>query len=235
MSHFNSCFEFTSQGLPIFEKVFGGSAADEDIDLADISIASPVDRTTELAVKEYTTAKELAQAILDSLSSVSIQDFLGRTGLWCWLTFVFRDQLFSRDESGRWDTGEVHRWLASDPNDWRKGQRHLIRMPVQLLAEFGEDADHLLCGRPSVLPEIREQLTSQQDMFDRNFQRLARSLYFDSKNRRLKRGAGGKGPGSPRRLAHVRQQFDVTWDLASLDNSTLMEMLPSEFDKFKAQ
>ena len=107
-------------------------------------------------------------------------------------------------------------------------------MPAQLLAEFGADADHLLCGRPSVLPEIREQLTSQQDMFDRSFQRLARSLYFDTKNRKLKVGAGGKGPGSPRRLAQVRRQFDITWDLASLDDTTLMEMLPSEFERFKA-
>ena len=234
MSHFNSCFEFTSKGLPIFENVFEGVSSDQDIDLDDPSIVSPIEGTSELVVREYETARDLAQAVIDSLSAEGVRHSLHRIGLWCWLTFVFRHQLFSRDESGRWNSGEVHRWLASDPNDWRKGQRHLIRMPAQLLAEFGGDADHLLCGRPSVLPEIREQLTSQQDMFERSFQRLARSLYFDSKNCKLKIGAGGKGPGSPRRLAQVRRQFDITWDLASLDDTTLMKMLPSEFERFKA-
>ena len=234
MSNFNSCFEFTPKGLAIFERVFEGISPDEDVDLADLSIVSPIEGTAELVVREYATARELAQAVLDSLPAVEVRNLLHRTGLWCWLTFVFRHQMFSRDESGRWNTGEVHRWLASDPNDWRKGQRHLIRMPAQLLAEFGVDADHLLCSKPSVLPDIREQLTSQQDMFDRNFQKLARSLYFDSKNRKLRVGAGGKGPGSPRRLAQVRRQFDMTWDLASLDDTALMEMLPSEFGRFKA-
>ena len=233
MSHFNSCFEFTPKGLAVFEHVFEGVSSEQDVDLDDPSIVSPIEGTSELVVREYETARDLAQAVIDSLSVGGVRDSLPRIGLWCWLTFVFRHQLFSQDESGRWNSGEVHRWLASDPNDWRKGQRHLIRMPAQLLAEFGVDADHLLCGRPSVLPEIREQLTSQQDMFDRSFQRLARSLYFDSKNRKLKVGAGGKGPGSPRRLAQVRRQFDITWDLASLDDTALMEMLPGEFERFK--
>ena len=60
------------------------------------------------------------------------------------------------------------------PNDWQKAQRHLVRMPVLLYAAFGDDADHLICGKPSIGPDIREQLTSQQDMFSANFQRACR-------------------------------------------------------------
>ena len=109
----------------------------------------------------------------------------------------------------------------------------MVRMPVHLLAQFGSDADHLLCGAPRILPEIREQLTSQQDMFTETFQRLARKLYFDDRLGKLKKGAGSKGPGSPRRLAQLKRQFDVTWDLEELGPTRLMAMLPSEFDIYR--
>ena len=236
MFTFNSCYAFTKKGIASYEKVFNGQDIDTSLDPLDISTATVLNGTKQLVVRDCATAKDLAQTVLDSLDlddPGDLSDLLSNGGLWCWLTFVFRHQVFDHDHSGHWKAGEIHRWYPSSPNDWRKAQRHLVRMPVQLLASFGSDADHLLCGKPSILPEIREQLTSQQDMFTSNFQRLARALYFDVDNERLKSGAGGKGPGSPRRLAQVMRQFDATWDLEELDIDALLEMLPREFDRFR--
>ena len=53
-----------------------------------------------------------------------------------------------------------------------------------------------LRGAPSLLPGVREQLTSQQDMFVPSFQAVARALYFDEEQQKLKRGSGSKGAGS---------------------------------------
>jgi len=94
-----------------------------------------------------------------------------------WLTFVLRNQLFKKDQSGRLKVREYWRWYPSAPGDWQKGQRHLVRMPVLLLRELGDDADHLLNTHPSILPEIREQLTSQNAMFNQEFQ-VWRKLYI---------------------------------------------------------
>jgi len=115
-----------------------------------------------------------------------------------------------------------------------KDQRHLVRMPVLLLSSLGNKADHLLASPPSVLPEIREQLTSQQDMFAPAFQAVARALYFDEEQQKLKRGSGSKGAGSPRRLATVRKQLDVTWDLYEVPSERLVWMLPKDFDRFRS-
>jgi hypothetical protein len=58
-------------------------------------------------------------------------------------------------------------------------------------------------------------------------------MYLDASNNQPKRGAGGKGPGSARRLADVLNQFDVTWDLYSMSYEEVLAMLPGEFDRFR--
>ena len=228
-----SLYEFTPAGMHVFERVFTDELDDTFVDLADPSLVDRLSGTGPLDVTEFATAKDLALAVINSFNSKNLYEYLPNEGLWAWLTFVLRDQLFTRDADGRRNVGEIHRWYPSKPNDWRKAQRHLVRMPVLLLASLGRNADHLLCGPPSVLPEIREQLTSQQDMFSESFQRVARELYFDDTTGKLKRGAGSKTGGTPRRLAQVRKQLDVTWELDILDFDRVMSILPKEFERFK--
>lgn len=225
--------QFTPLGLQAFEKVLLGQLPENELDLSNTGLVIPVPGTGELDIQLYKTAKQMAQAVLGAIHPSNPYDLLGNVGLWAWLTYVLRDQLFDVDAEGRRLVRELPRWFPSDPNDWQKAQRHLVRMPVLLLASLQDDADHLLCGPLPTLPEIREQLTSQQDMFNPIFQRVARTLYFDDKRGSLKRGAGGKTGGTPRRLAKVRKQLDVTWELDQLDFERIISTLPAEFDKFK--
>lgn len=233
MPQYKSLYQFNDDGMKIFEEVFSGMESEAGLDELSPNLVEQVEGTVGFRVRTLSTARELAQSIIGAAGHANVVELLPNTGLWSWLTFVWRSCLFESGVSGRRKLGEKHRWYPSDPNDWRKAQRHLVRMPVLLLHSFGEDADHLLCGKPSVLPEIREQLTSQQDMFNRPFQRVARALYFDDGTGRLKNGAGGKGAGTPRRLAKVRQQFDVTWELEDLDYQEVLAKLPREFDRFR--
>lgn len=235
MKAYPQLYSLTPLGMQVFEKIFNGDLPDSALVESDRSLVVPVSGTKALEIRTFASAKDMAKAILDALGSQPLHELLAEKGLWAWLTFVLRDQIFSKDKEGRRKVGEVHRWLPGNPNDWQKGQRHMVRMPVLLLANLGEDADHLLCNGPAVLPEIREQLTSQQDMFTRSFQKLARTLYYDDRRRNLKTGAGGKGGGSPRRLAKVRQQLDVTWDLDEPGFERVLATLPAEFERFKSK
>lgn len=228
-----SLFEFTPSGLVAFEKAFNGQIDEDAIDLSDISIARPIPGTAELETGPFATARQMAAAVLSAFGTRSPQELLVNTGLWAWLAFVLRESLYPRNAEGKRKLGEVHRWLPSNPNDFQKAQRHMVRMPVLLLATLGKNSDHLLCGLPSVPGELKEQLTSQQDMFHPSFQAVARALYYDEAKKGLKRGTGGKGGGSPRRLAKVRSQLDVTWDLFAVPAERLLDMLPKEFDRFK--
>lgn len=232
MANYNALYEFTPEGLEAFQRVFLGTLDENAIDLRDPELAVRVAGTKPFKPTPYSSAKAMAADICAAIDKTSLFDLMPNTGLWAWLTFVLRDQLFKANGAGGWKTGEIHRWYPSDPGDYQKGQRHLVRMPVLLLHTLGKNADHLLCGPVNVHGDVREQLTSQQDMFSNGFQAVARSLYFDESTDGLKRGAGGKAAGSPRRLAKIRQQLDVTWDIDELAHEELLAKLPSEFSRF---
>ena len=232
MTEFPTVYELTPMGLVAFKRIFEGDLTESAISPVDPQFAVPVVGTKSINDAPAATSKELAARILQSLGT-DWEKMLSRTGIWAWLTFILRDVAFPKNAEGDRKPKEIHRWYPSSPGDWQKAQRHLIRMPVVLLGSLNDAADHLLCAPPSVLPEIREQLTSQQDMFSVEFQRAAKQLYFDNDKNGLRRGAGGKTAGTPRRLAKVRQQLDVTWNLFDLDAAHIVNLLPKEFDRFK--
>lgn len=233
MTRFFGIYQFNQAGLELFREVMLGDADEQCLDPVDRSLASLVKGTKEFVPVKYRTAGDMARAIIESFNGLVVEEQLSNIGLWAWLAYALRDQLYPQLGDGRRRLGEVHRWDPSDPNHWHKGQRHLVRMPVHLLSSLGKSADHLLCRAPSVLSEIREQLTSQQDMFTTRFQEVARTLYYDPEKKDLKHGAGGSGGGSPRRLAKVRQQLDVAWELDDLSTDQILALLPKEFDAFR--
>lgn len=196
--------------------------------------SAPLEGTGEFAIEDFKTTRDMAEAICCSLKDHSAYSLASNLGLWAWLTFVLADVLFSRTNGVR-NVGDIHRWYPAPPNNYQKAQRHLVRMPVLLHSSLGADADHLICGKPGIGSDIREQLTSQQDMFSVHFQRACKELYFDEKTGLVKRGVGGKsGPGVPRRLAQVRKQLDVTWDMTDLPSEKILSLLPNEFDRWKS-
>ena len=184
-------------------------------------------------MKAFATARDLAAAVCAAFGRQSPHEAADRTGVWAWLTYVLRDCVFVT-KGGVRRVGEIHKWYPSAPGDYQKAQRHLIRMPVLLYASLDKDADLLLCGKPSVPGELREQLTAQQDMISRNFQRVARQLYYVEATGSFKRGSAGSNGGSARRLRTIRKQLDVTWDMSDMAPASILKLLPAEFDPFRA-
>lgn len=233
MTSFTALYEFTSAGMGVFQDAMEGRLSDAALNPTDPKLATRIAGTAPFTPRDLETSKEMAQAIIDACGTAPLNDLLRRDGLWAWLAFVMRDEVYPLRADGKRKLGEIHRWMPANLNDFQKGQRHLIRMPVILLDSFGDNADHILCGSPSVPGELREQMTSQQDMFHPTTQAAARALYFDDATGTLRKGAGGKGGGSARRFAQVRKQLDVTWDLFAISPEQFVTKLPKEFDRYK--
>jgi hypothetical protein len=229
---FDTLYQFTPVGMARFEAFFRGAISADQIDPTDASVAVPVQGSSEFEPKAFGTTKEMAKSILEAMNGLKVDEYVSNTGFWAWLTFVLRDTLFKVGSDGAIKPGAYEVWMPSDPNDYQKAQRHKVRMPVQLFAQFGDDADHALCGRPDTPGEVREQCTSQQGMFTQEFQKLCKRLYFDTSKETNKIGAAGKGGGSARRLPQIVNQFQVTWEVHSFKVDDWVQLLPAEFDKF---
>src|SRR5436190_33144 len=127
---FNSLYEFTNAGMRAFQQAFEGQLDEAAIDVTDPALVTKINGTTQFRVQDWQTSKDMAQTIISACGSVPLNDLLRRTGLWAWLSFVMRDSVYPRRPDGLRKLGEIHRWLPADLDDYQKGQRHLIRMPV---------------------------------------------------------------------------------------------------------
>ncbi len=58
-------------------------------------------------------------------------------------------------------------------------------------------------------------------------------MYWDEDTENLKRGAAGIGGGSARRLVRIIRQYQMTYDLNSMDGKEIVELLPAEFYKWR--
>jgi hypothetical protein len=231
---FECLYELTDVGLKAFINIMQNGADENILDISNKLYAVPIRDTRAFVVRPFATAKEMAFEICGSFGGLKPQDFAGRQGLWCWLYFVLLDVLSPMKKDGKRKILEYVRWFPAQPNDYQKAQRHLVRMPVVLYSSLGNNADHLLCGKPHTGSDIREQLTSQQDMFSEGFQRACKILYFDEAKSALKLGHASKDRGgTARRMPIVRQQLDVTWDMTDLSGEKILQLLPREFDQFR--
>ena len=177
-----------------------------------------------------------AAAYLDS-KLADVPNVERDAGLWAWLTLLFFDQVCPKKSGPDRKVGETARYLPAMEN-FQRFYRHLLLGPYMIYRAHSDDpqrARGVLATSLSSPGDIVEQLASRQELItNRAVMGLVTTLYVDAASKKLKRGSGGKAGGSPRRLADILNQFDVTYDLYSMTSLALVGLLPKEFDRFKA-
>jgi hypothetical protein len=118
----------------------------------------------------------------------------------------------------------------------RTRYRHLVRTAWSLVRVHGNAAHFILTGPLHVHGEAAEQLGAYQDVITcKPLIAAIASLAWDVERARLKRGFGGSGPGSARRVHVVASQFRLTYDLDSMRPEQILTLLPREFDRFRGR
>lgn len=189
----------------------------------------------EIEDRKFASRFEAARYLHDVLPESAEYDILRDIGLWSWLTLFFFDQVCLLDGNGLRKVGERARYIPA--TDYQKYYRHLLAGPYRVLRAHRDDPKRaliLLCGPLHKPGEIVEQLVARQEIITNpHAVALATRLYYDPDSGTFRRGAAGKGGGSARRLADMLRQFDVTWDLYSMESAGLRDLLPAEFDRFR--
>lgn len=203
------------------------------LDDPETSAALPCDVHIDGGLR-FATRHDLAAYLYARVPRVGLADPTRDRGLWTWLSLLWFEQLARLDED-KPKVGEIAKWI---PQPGWKYYRHLVLGPYLIYAACAAHparAMALLHNPPHTPGELVGQLAATQDVAQSPAAiEAATELYYDPSVRALKRGSGGRGPGSPSRYRMVLDQLNLTFDLQSLTGELLLELLPAEFDRFKA-
>lgn len=224
---------------------------------SDSSLAAPVEildhestsqdlGDVEVDIEQHTFGSRFAAAryLHERLSATGLGNIDQDRGLWAWLSLFYFEELCPPDKKWKRTPGENARWVPDSGHAFRY-YRHLLAGPYRIFHTHRTDPDRamiLLCGPLHRPGDIVEQLASRQELVtNASLLATATALYLDRTTDLPKRGANsterlnertrGK-PGTVRRLVDVYKQFDLTWDLYSMDAESVVAMLPREFDKY---
>ncbi|WOJ92928.1 hypothetical protein R0135_14195 [Congregibacter variabilis] len=174
------------------------------------------------------TAKGLDEIVKDLDLTSAERD----SGFWTWCSAYLFDRLCKK-AGGKYKPGELPIWVA-EPDNWRRYYRHYLASIWRVYDSHRDKEDELvvlLTGAVNTPGELWAQIAATQTLITNpSMIDAVYHLYWDKTSRQRKRGAGGN---SPRRLTRVLRQFERTFDFVAMTGDQIVDLLPSEFDRFK--
>ncbi len=238
LSRFNSTGIIAFQNL--LQNIRDGMIVRSPLEIIDDStFIERVNNNLEITIQLFQTRHDMASYINSVLVKSLIKDDLMDVGLWSWLSAVYIDSVCPPDDVGQRNPEKDYRHIPS--NDWRNFYRHLIRGPVRILRLFIENPETaaiVLCQHPASPGDFVEQLAARQERItNTSIIAAANKLYYDKKSKKPKKGASANWhkPGTLRRFTSLLDQLDLTYDLYSMTEDELINILPNEFRLFIEQ
>lgn len=212
--------------------------------LTDAGTSEPFDPPMSIscvpARKPFTDRYEFGVYLKDRFSSSSVASISMDYRLWSWLALYYFEELCPADSAGNRTVLADEAYILDRKFKFEEYYRHLVRTPWLAVCQHGDRSRVLLipASTPGSSPlsrrgEIIEQLAARQKILGNPaIVAGAYRMYFDETKGRPKRGSGGSGPGSPRRLALLVQQLELTYDLAACSPNDVVGLLPKEFERW---
>ena len=201
--------------------------------LTEDATSAAIEPTIVLSAEKFSTRYDLGHALVGAVGDQDIQSLVGDTGFWSWLALYWFDQLCPESAQGIRKPSMVYNYVLSSSYNHR--YRHAIYTTWQLVSAYGDTAKFLLCKELPVRGELIEQMMARQYyMSCEGVMNAAAQLYWDSGKDSFKSGAASrKSAGCVSRLVSWLQQIELTYDVYSLTSDQLLELMPSEFSRFK--
>ncbi len=186
-----------------------------------------------LEIAEFTNRYHLGVYMVEKFRHINMQEYYGDSGFWSALALFWFDQLCPVQTDGSRKAGMIYNYILS--KDYKHRPRHAIFTTWQLVDLFGDDARFLLCREMSVRGELIEQMMSRQYYLGcEGVMRAASKLYYDTERQTYKKGSAARSSaGCVYRFVIWLQQLELTYDLFSLKEEDIFEILPKEFDRFR--
>ena len=241
---------FNKRGMQTFQSFLDryqeGSARLEDAEhIANSTQYSEVfEPRITIEIPRESTKRDLATLVVNSFSRAGFDQLPTRAseqnrGLWTWLAAASFHLIRSRAiRNGKPNLRDYLYYLLSDSG--LRYYRHRVAGPARIhwmLRGTSEGARLFLNSEIDQVSEFEERLAvTMRYISNRELMKVADTLYFDTKTSRQKRGAvsDANRRGVLRRFMTVIDQLDRTYDLYSMNADQILNLLPPEFDRWKA-
>lgn len=233
---------FTDYGLIEVERLLTTSSDSSGIaltalltrdDLTEL-ISEPTDVTPQDFKNRWECGKFFHNLIEQKRSEIHRDPETDR-GLWTWLAVAWFNYLKKPDakDGAGWQT---ERWILG--LRWSRYYKHLLAGPWIVFRKHSDSPD--FC-KVLLLPEITKPghdisehfLCKYELVNSPGFVAVLNDLYLSADGTGYKKGMQGNGKGTVKRLRLFTGQLELTYDLMSLTRERILELLPSEFDRFR--
>lgn len=190
----------------------------------------------EVEKREFPSRMEVGQYLNQILEKAGIAEVDRDAGLWAWLSLFYFDEVCPTKKDGTRKLSDQNSRYIPAIGNFQQFYRHLLLGPYLIVSSHAENPGRalaLLASRVDTISEIVEQLMSRQERLTNPAILGAATRLYVADSGKYKPGTGGKGPGSPRRLNFVLEQFELTYDLYGMNEDELLSLLPREFDRFQ--
>lgn len=202
--------------------------------LDDGKFSDPFVPNVEVAFRQFDNAYEFGVYLNAALANCEAREISRNHALWSWLALFFFDVMAKPNPSGERKILQEAVYVLDKGFNFQRYYRHQVRTPWLAVRKHGERAKVLLIASAGgTRTEVGEQLGAYPDLFDcDNIITAAYRMYFDEESQKPKRGTSGKGNGTPRRLATVSRQLQLTYDLNDCPVQEFLRLLPQEFSRW---
>lgn len=199
----------------------------------ELKVSTQIDET-----RQFATRFEWGVYVEDVLRDLPTRTLTEDVGLWTWLTLLYFDQVCPADSDGKRKVRARPNYVPS-VSDYKSYYRHYLLSPWRIVRAHRDKPERAraLLINPLYKPgELAEQGAAYRDVVSNPaVMEAVGELYLDPSSGTLKRGSGGSGPGSPRRLVAVLDQLSLTFDFQQIGADALLKLLPKEFKKFRTR
>ena len=239
--------EFNDEGVKLFTEFLRAMHKGDNPEypkylLADETYSDCLGNTVLFPNKRnFQTKLELVKEIDSLFKQAGIDSPEQHPGLFTWLALYYFEFICKKDKNGELSIEKGKDYIAyyiPDMKNYARYYRHKLLVAYRIYKLHQDQikgAMAILGSHPSTHGEIMEQIASRQELITNpGIINLLTYLYWDVEKKSLKSGYSSK-TGSPRRLASLLKQLDMTYDLQSVHKNELIKLLPKEFDKFKIE
>ncbi len=195
----------------------------------DNTLSTPVDGAQDLDLKDYKNSYELGSALDTSLKNISYKDLFDDLNLWDCLSLNLFDKIFV---PGKIKGFMPYRYVVDV--DRNNSMRHLVRGPWWAVNRYGENAKIFTYTEVYQQNDFFEQFVKVNSLRElKVIAEVCMRLYFDKENNRSIPGTSKGTRGGFARLRDKISHYNKIKFLWNMNTNEIIDMLPSEFDKYK--